>query len=1624
MSAFLRTPNTALLDFDEFQEEAQGPNFGFNHFLKETTQQIQEENDYLTNLGKRNDEMKMEFQLDTINLPTQDNTPTIVSPALIEKYHKLTFAQKEALLDKLVAGSEIDTTAAAAAAAAAAAGNGDDATTAAETNLFLKLLYLQQTPLLNNPQFTGPRDAEKLLKLGRKLEKLAGETTTAAEMATDKSTITLRDVSIIILSASSALVVGYVAASIATAAAATAAAATAATAAATGTVAATTAAATTVSIFSAVPRTMMVKVFTIVYSARKGDNIKESLEIMLKTGARETLTFGTSMVVGEGSRITATFISKLAATPSPVVNQLLGYAASSRAIMFMANDGMRVLMENIKFIQPTEREKAWVANQERRQKRMKEEQDFIDLCNEIQYGYKRPLKIMQEAYTTFKIKLDHKTKNHPYVASFLILMGANVVANHMLDSVLGKGVGLITKMPFGIGETINDYINVGLVSETVKMAYVYPSVFQALNGILPLKKGIMAKLTRLINMSADEFITLDKIVERKLTFAILLKNIIYYFTNVAVTVAQEDFIRQGVSSDWVGKARELYSNLKTDINDSLNTNIFSIAGISERMYDLFQNASVIFNKAIPMDMDAQSVLAWFKSCLDQLAKHYTGAAPAAPAPAAAAPAPETNTSVLPQPFSTWMNAPVQAAAPPPSYDEAMAQAAATAAQAQAQAKAAADAAAAKIKTDEQVNGMMDKSKDIQKRLNELRKIHAENQVQLAQIAEVQKSLQASMNAADEQGFLTSADKSNLGGDLSHLQGMADGLRDTNASIEESVNIFETILSAKVNLGIFAPNGMKLTRAIADLIKFGKDLQPIEAAAAAARGAMAAEAARIGGVAAAQIADAQRHFETFNILLDTHTKLLNMVAPGTGTGTGLVRDAYDVKQMNAHIAELRGMIQSVETHQQNLQRAEADKQELTAIQANGKNVFCDGKTSCADTATADLAAIETYLNNPAVLGFGQEVLDAAANALLSRGTKTAAPATVPPPPKYPFVMNPALKRYTSVWKGIIDLMTDAERFKVFQQLLQENNLTLSQIATGLIGNGQQPIDQQFASLKKTIDAAYASAQIDRAKLTKLVNHANEQYVAASQATTMLKNRPGATTGGNAGAAGAASNLKNMKQTLLQTNEMLAGLLDARNQLRGTDAQINDILKNLAAGKAVSPDAVPNIASVEGIQEALDQGAQSQGTLDNLLVQGYNNLFFGSPATTKNASAAASAAAAAGEAENTTTGTGTDTGTATATAAAAPPGLKAPSLDDIFAFSRQRTAFMYNSVVKHTHKLDLKIGVEMTPEIRREIENEFNDAMDKFLPKPGDKNYDERFNAMIADTLSTPVKLESDALLIMLQNIKDGLRQYVGDATASMLPGGASLSIVNLLSRVPDAATLGQESGPEQMINYFTQYINDAESSSLGILRAQMLKVQQARLKTEMAADYILSEAGFGPKGSPLLFSNAQVDYVEFIGNMLVSGKIGAIKRMLFDPFTKSQTSIFDNVPVVGGLNKIGNSLIGMSEAITKEALRDENVLHVLFGKDFNYELAAAEWGVFAKAKHWASWASRSFSITNSFFNSYATKKTKDMDLLFEWYNANKSPIWEACKDKSILSNLNFLCSGMPDTLFNPFAPKSI
>ncbi len=1666
MSVFLRSSQEHQeLIYDPTIINTEGQNFGFNQFLLETNKKILYNNQKLILLSQRNTDIINEYRLDSIELPTEENTPAgDLTPQFIDKYHKMTFRQKEELLHKL--GEAVTARSSVAAAAAAAAADADaDAAATAQTNLLLKMLFLHQTPFLNGPGFTGPRDAETLVKLSRKMDIIEKKAAAEPSYLSFDAAVVVRDLVIFALSATSALVVGYVAASVATSFAAAAAATTAATA-ATATTAATAAAVPAVSMFSATPLNLMVKVFTVVHSARKGQTIQESLQIMLKTGSREALTFSTSLVVGEGSRRAATFVTKMAATDPSSVNMLLGYLVSPRMFMYMANDGMRLVMQNIKFIQPTAGELAWDAEQKRKEALFKDQQDFIDLCNEVQNGYKRPLKIMEEAYATFKIKLDQKTKNHPYIATFLILMAGSVVANNMFDVAMGKAGALATKLPFGVGATFSEYINVGLVANSIKELYVYPSVFQTINEILPIKKNIMAKLTRLINLSADEFITLDKIVERKLTVAMLLKNIMYYFTNVAVTVMQEDLIRKGVSYDYVGNAGKLYKNLKTDISASLDKNIFgAITNVTDRMYELFSVASDVFNANVPKNVDEQSMLLWFQSCLTKISTIFAttataatstqaemnaqaqaaqaAAAQAQAAQAAAAQAQAEAAQAQAEAAQAQAQAEAAQAQAAQAQEEEEAQALAAQAQAQAQAlaaqaqaaqaaakaqeeaqaaakaqeeaqaaaKAQAAAQAEKESNDEKRNSIMDASKKMQKRFDDLRLESRAMQEHMAQIKDVKTGLQTAMSGGSGGSggnkALTSADLNKLVEDMSQLQSINDNLGNLSGLVDRAINIFDASVGAKIGYGLFTANAPNLDRTTKDLKEYGKQLESIEAAVALAKANTAKEVAEIKAVAQTQIQNAQIQFETYGNLLATSDELNRLIGGGS-EGTSLMvqqRETYEgVGRMNEQISQLRAMIKSVKTHQENLNRLAEDKSQLTKIQGEGKtDVFCDGKkTTCAQVAANDLKTLEAYINDPAVSSFEQSIRDAA-NALLSSPSITSITAPVPAPPPYPFEMNPALKRYTLVWGQLMGLTTEVGYQALLEQL-RKHNLTLSQLASGFIGNGQ-PIEPQINQLREIMAAAHASAQSDKTEMNAVINHANEVYVAASQAKNIL------------GSSSSSSSAKrNMRQNLLDANDLLSNALGARNKLRDIDTHIGDMLKGMATGKN-TPGGV-TAADVEAASAVLKNVQKAQGVLDDKLVSGYTDILFGAPKSTASKQA------------NTTPTTPISQNSAATTVIP-----RIPSLADIFAFSQQRTAVMYNTVVKH--KMDLKIGTEMTPELRRDIDSMFNDIINNSLPKPGDEKYDERFNDMIRDVLSTPGSLESDSLMSMYHNLNEEIRRHVGDAALTLSGVGAiPNALAKLYSSVPDidittgAATLGVLEKPLKVIDFFGKYANDAESPSLAFMRAQMLKMERLRLTTEASYDFVLTEAGFGPKESPLLqMTSSQVNYAEFIGNLLVTGGgAGALKRMFFDPFktntdsaaaSASASTFGQNIPVlgqvfaaVGTASTVAGTLNDVAEAISIEGLRDESVLNVLFGKDFDYAKAAANWKTAAsESKHFLSWALRSSSITNSIINTLgfgASKDTKEMDILQSWYGSNRVNVLKACQDQSITAVLKFLC----------------
>lgn len=374
---------------------------------------------------------------------------------------------------------------------------------------------------------------------------------------------------------------------------------------------------------------IMVKVYTVIRSAEQGRDIKESLEIMLKTGAREGIKFGVTYVVGayttnpqnakqleklkgyisskfptqvglidsagkfigtnytkvstkigeyfdtssafiSSSRV-GEFVERTAATVSSLlpesvtttittakapateaVTWLFGYMKSS-AIIYATNTGLDGVMDKIEFLKATNREKQIIKNEQDNLKLMEKQQEFMDFEFEMENGFEPTSRVLKNLYSDMTIKLDNVTKKHPYIATMMILITANYGARWICDTFINNAEGIFRYgagwLPYG-SSSVNDLITIVKDQKLIKtdavrsqiQRMIFPYLARVVNDILPLKKMIMEQIQTRLNLKADEFITIDKVVKRELTVIMVTKNIVYLLTKISTDIVQEGFI--------------------------------------------------------------------------------------------------------------------------------------------------------------------------------------------------------------------------------------------------------------------------------------------------------------------------------------------------------------------------------------------------------------------------------------------------------------------------------------------------------------------------------------------------------------------------------------------------------------------------------------------------------------------------------------------------------------------------------------------------------------------------------------------------------------------------------------------------------------------------------------------------------------------------------------------------------------------------------------------------------------------------------------------------------------------------------------------------------------------------
>ena len=379
---------------------------------------------------------------------------------------------------------------------------------------------------------------------------------------------------------------------------------------------------------------MTYKIFVVLNSAKKGTTIKESIDIMLRTGARETISFSTSMLIGSyGSNMASFLGTKLTDSFPSVFNSLsgkgsvlLGYM-SSRMFLRMSSDTINLIVENIKFIKPTGRELQYERELKEKQDIIKENKELIETINSVKSGY---VKTTYRLWDNIKVK----SKEHPYIASALVVLFASIVSNKLVDETIGFAGyfsrNIVSSLPFGLGSTIDNLIDTKLsliinkegVSSFAKHKII-GKVSIAVNQMIPIKNYIMTQLRKTIKMKNSDFITMDKILARKITVSILTKNMVYYLTNITLSITQEDLVMYGTANSY-NKVKELYNALNVDTILSLNKYVYSLNMQEYLSSYLGVSADTMYNNIkINGDLFTSSgAIKSFNSVLESISKTY------------------------------------------------------------------------------------------------------------------------------------------------------------------------------------------------------------------------------------------------------------------------------------------------------------------------------------------------------------------------------------------------------------------------------------------------------------------------------------------------------------------------------------------------------------------------------------------------------------------------------------------------------------------------------------------------------------------------------------------------------------------------------------------------------------------------------------------------------------------------------------------------------------------------------------------------------------------------------------------------------------------------------------------
>ncbi len=91
---------------------------------------------------------------------------------------------------------------------------------------------------------------------------------------------------------------------------------------------------------------------------------------------------------------------------------------------------------------------------------------------------------------------------------------------------------------------------------------------------IPLKNAVMSFFQKQLNIKDDEFLTnLDKNFMRRLFSRALFKNILYYLTNVAVSLTQQELLYTALDGDKISQIKNIYNNIDRVKFDAIRDNL-------------------------------------------------------------------------------------------------------------------------------------------------------------------------------------------------------------------------------------------------------------------------------------------------------------------------------------------------------------------------------------------------------------------------------------------------------------------------------------------------------------------------------------------------------------------------------------------------------------------------------------------------------------------------------------------------------------------------------------------------------------------------------------------------------------------------------------------------------------------------------------------------------------------------------------------------------------------------------------------------------------------------------------------------------------------------------------------